>query len=978
MNASRISMKDIRLAFRQLKSHVYHDNMSLALRIEIAEYESNGLKNKLKLLFDKINIPSVDEILAADIDEIRYQLFPKKFRSANNEDKSKGVYYTNRARESEYEIEKCIPFISCSVDIHIFTVLWISKMGVELDGKLSDDSFGNRLYRLSEGDSTQSHLRLFKPYYKLYNQWRDTAIEKAKSMHSAGNDVAILSLDFKDYYHNIDLELSSLDVNKSCLWMNKVLGRIHEEYRRKLKKSKIIDSENEKNFIPIGLLSSQILSNYYLNEFDKKIKEAFSPVFYGRYVDDILLVISNPSEKLDTIAKFLSHYSLNQQGRSREKFLKKLKTGYSVNIGKSTLEFQKEKIRLFYFRTSESVTLLDEFLNEIRRNSSEFRLQPDDKSIYEAFESSSYKITYSDTVNKIRSISAFDLNKLGASTHLSKLIRFSTMIDEFPKVELAALCQMLRSFFQGGRGLEMYRLWEKLFTFYVVNKISKEFVISAQNIIEAILSLKHVGESAVQRKKTEDMQNALFKVLAYSIAMASILDKSFFTEKVLAEVKDKHFIKKANKVFQKLLTLGYVATIGAAIKAANMLRHYYITVPLSNYCNQDNDLDYVSRKRIQISKAWLDKQKIDNSPRYIYYHEIALFSYNYLWSNKKNQNAGSFRKNRADYIYSTYCAINKIDANSQKECYPSEEPVERFPTLITTIVPQKVKRKQLKIGIVNHAVNTSDTVSSILDNPHITSNRRFIFNRILNTTLETQCDLLIFPEISVPLLWLGDLCEFSRRNQIVVICGLEHFKDDSRVYNYLATLVPFSVGMYRNCYLDLRLKKDYSPEEIKDIENLSLRVPRAEMRTENLRRFLWEGIFFSTLNCFELSDIAKRNAYKGMIDFLVTVEYNKDIPYFSNITESLARDIHSFIIQVNTSQYGDSRITQPAKTEIKDIVKIKGGADSLLITGIINIAELREFQSLSYLGQEKFEKEKGYFKKVPANFNKSTDRRRIV
>ena len=58
------------------------------------------------------------------------------------------------------------------------------------------------------------------------------------------------------------------------------------------------------------------------------------------------------------------------------------------------------------------------------------------------------------------------------------------------------------------------------------------------------------------------------------------------------------------------------------------------------------------------------------------------------------------------------------------------------------------------------------------------------------------------------------------------------------------------------------------------------------------------------------------------------------------------------LIRVNTSDYGDSRITQPTKTEKKDILRTKGGANAAVLVGKIEIAKLREFQAKTYELQE--------------------------
>lgn len=51
--------------------------------------------------------------------------------------------------------------------------------------------------------------------------------------------------------------------------------------------------------LPIGSLTSQLFSNVYLNDLDHKIKAQFK--YYGRYVDDLLLIDQDKEKLLDSI-----------------------------------------------------------------------------------------------------------------------------------------------------------------------------------------------------------------------------------------------------------------------------------------------------------------------------------------------------------------------------------------------------------------------------------------------------------------------------------------------------------------------------------------------------------------------------------------------------------------------------------------------------------------------------------------------------
>jgi hypothetical protein len=122
------------------------------------------------------------------------------------------------------------------------------------------------------------------------------------------------------------------------------------------------------------------------------------------------------------------------------------------------------------------------------------------------------------------------------------------------------------------------------------------------------------------------------------------------------------------------------------------------------------------------------------------------------------------------------------------------------------------------------------------------------------------------------------------------------------------------------------------------------------------------SFYFSSLICNELTDIENRTRLRGNIDCLFIVEWNKDIKSFNALVESSSLDIHSYVVQVNNRQYGDSRIRAPFKEEFKrDIVQVKGGKYDQLIIGEINLDILRNFQSYSISPSKPF-------KPIPTGF----------
>lgn len=125
--------------------------------------------------------------------------------------------------------------------------------------------------------------------------------------------------------------------------------------------------------------------------------------------------------------------------------------------------------------------------------------------------------------------------------------------------------------------------------------------------------------------------------------------------------------------------------------------------------------------------------------------------------------------------------------------------------------------------------------------------------------------------------------------------------------------------------------------------------------------------------CYELTNIEYRYQMRGLVDLLVVPELNKDTNYFANIVESTTRDLHSFVVQVNTSKYGDSRITGPYNTLFKDIIKLKGGEDNMLLTGSIDVMELEQNRN-SYMKEMEEKKKAAWDGTLPT---KPPDKRKV-
>jgi hypothetical protein len=285
----------------------------------------------------------------------------------------------------------------------------------------------------------------------------------------------------------------------------------------------------------------------------------------------------------------------------------------------------------------------------------------------------------------------------------------------------------------------------------------------------------------------------------------------------------------------------------------------------------------------------------------------------------------------------------------------------------------------IQVALVNMRLNDLDVQASFLQRPSLTKNRFSLLSDLLNqisrhrTQENRQVDLVVFPEVCIPHSWEPMIVTWARQHNIGVVVGLEHRIDASGVaHNEVLAALPY--GGTRgspSCMPIRRLKKFYSPEEIFELENNHLRIPCTDHVYFQLIQ--WRGASFAIYNCYELASLEHRGIFKGKVDFIVCTEFNRDVAYFSNIVESVARDVHCYVIQVNDSQYGDSRVVRPSASFGMNPVRIKGGENLTFLTTYLDLAALRDHQRKGY----GLQKESTIFKSTPPGLKAEDVMKRI-
>jgi hypothetical protein len=986
---SKFDIQDIIRAYRKFKSCTYFDSSSLHVRLKLAEYEAdlieklnkadgNGKDDVMKDFFSEIlDIVNSD----APTNEPSYVRMSRTIgvnrciKKLNDRKPSDNVI-TNTSDCGKFTVESCNHLADMEIPLHIISVLWVMTVGLKINKTVNDDCYAYRLslkeHEDDEDDLTDG-LQLFAPYFDGYQAWRDNAIRKAQLLLDEKKNATLISLDIKRYFYSVRLNVMKLvnELKEECglddrdLRLTRILHDIHSKYFDVLCAYCKFDDGDEIGFrecfpLPIGLLSSGVLCNVYLRNFDCKVHELLNPVYYGRYVDDILLVVSDYKYKrgCDIINDLLvSNKILSAKASKGSKI-------YSPQV-KLELEIQCSKILIEHFDHHESRAALNTFKKNIDKNRSEFRLLPFDNDVDVEFEDEAFSLEYSDSENKIRSVKNFSTNKYGASKYLAHKLFLSTIgrtSTNGSENDYKKSANQVLAYFKCENALNMSSLWEKVASFFVVNNDKSNLVRfykqvnSAIDEIDGIVDVEDLHDVA-------SLQCDLKKFLNIAVAMPLSMNPG-----IEIKVKDCHTIK----------------SYATSFRDSYLFRQNLMQIPAicySSYNNGVSNLLYINFDELSESRSLKDSgnmlRTVINtetakyiSPVFVRFHDFNLLGI-ILGLDESGKDGEDRNEAFENAMWNLYCEFNYGWRGGLRDKFFSIDRGNNGYCRIDIEDGAKSFNVNKKIGLANLKVNDTDIKNRVIGKPNVSLKRRNDLFEVINDAIKKEVDLLILPELSIPVEWLPLMVKECCRHKFGIIFGLEYSYNvknphDSVAYNDTVVMLPVEYNGFSTCLIRRRTKNHYSPGEIEFLRGHHKNVPKVTKASYDL--FHWRSCYFSVYNCFELTSISDRSLFKSKVDFIVATELNRDVNYFSNIVESWSRDIHCYIVQVNTSNYGDSRIVAPAKSEMKDLLCIKGGEYPLMIVSTLDIDKLRNFQILGYNLQQKPPYSE-QFKPTPAGFD---------
>lgn len=1061
-----LSIDFVKKAYKKLKCNVYFDKTQLRLRQQMVAYEDGNIDEKLEGLYNALkgSDKKWKETQERIVKSISCKAFPKSLvlpgtekEKANHSGAGKeGVaLITNRVPE-QIKIGKLQYFIDMDVEGHVLGVLWLLTIGWKLDKLSYDKSYGNRLRKLvvqelEKDDSVSYSPYLFEPYFQQYESWRDSALELAQNSINKDQDVIVFTMDFERFFYNVHFSEKVFEdilrdagfgqkpveeadgegvgneylknengqvapeTGKYVRRLNAFVQEVIFQYSRLFFERYEKCEENEKrNFLPIGFLPSNILANWCLKKFDKAVSDGWNPLYFGRYVDDVIIVdkVEKNSDLYDMMnteevdACKVLKYCLSQCSRWNGFlpgdhcndyalfFQKDRNSPYTLNPiyhidpsneSKSHIRLQEAKVKMFYFKHGESSALLQCFRNQITENKSEFRFLPEDEAVFDADDYSEiYNIDNRESINKFRGVDGISINKFSLSKLLGKYLKISSLIND--KVE-NRFAQDIEKIYTPYVIVDNYITWEKVIEIYVVNRRWRALGKFINNVFSATGHIDYdhgdvfdpeAIRSNVQKNLQEHLYSAWVRALALVWGSDAKKQIELFADKFSKsqeEIREARRSYLRTRMYDKYIVPVLLDVLGEewmdAVDDSREISLYDFSAVVTESRGKTADYIFfpymVTMYDLYIQDLVMSKLREKIRPEDAEESSecmIASVKNQYLLANfnihKKREDEGktvadkrkdaeekSFRNREKDAVDHAI-QVKKIEINRNQKA--------------EMISVGAARQGKLKIAIANIELSSGNFVQLVKGKPNRSYARYKSLSHIANTAISEKADMLVLPEACVPIEWLPTMIRTCAKNNMALVTGIEHIICEDRVFNYTAVVLPYEEAGYRCAVLSFHLKNHYAPHETELIHGYRFR----EIPGKSYELYHWRDCWFPVYCCFELASIKDRALFSSYADVVVAVEWNKDINYYSNILESLSRDLHCYCVQVNSSDYGDSRITMPSKTEMKDIIKTKGGNNATVLVGTIDIEKLRNFQFKEY-NLQKMDKE---FKPTPPLFDK--------
>lgn len=1000
MSKQSFTLPNLYLAYRKAKAEAFYENTHFHA-LDYTDFERN-LDNNLRQLLEQLNTITHPWTAATELGSFSY--LPKSIDCSSWDSPNDGHfraldptldweqrYLEHNSKSAEIKLRLVI---KATVQFQIISALWIMTVGHKFDGVVDRSvSHGNRLRRgrsysdgqdIVPGSINLATPGLFEPYFGAYKKWREDGLSLMKESLIKGKEILAVTMDLEQFYHRVSPKFL---LRKSFLkTINVRLSRFESNFTKLFLLAMQNWYETTPDYstrphgaLPVGLSASKVIANVLLTEFDQQVKSKLKPIYYGRYVDDIFLVVRKPKSAQNARAVISS---MARRLAPTVQLIPSADGPPSLKVSllyaeDSTLIFAGPKQKIFSLAPPHGLDLIEHIQEQIRLQSSEYRLLPSIPETAVGMAARALLATphASLQVDALRKADVVSVRRLGLSLLLSDIETFSA--DLSPNS-----WQIVRQEFYGLVNRHVITPQGFFDFFGYVHRVfglmlscedydaAEGLISQLQRVITVLWKTTTAGDLKNRSKFTACVsQYAL--ALRQSALQAVTVRRLRNPDKRFLQVLRKLRLLDANLVLPK--SIADLKKIGKDVLLADWGRRPYKDYW---YLDQKNDetgpevpteREILKVLRLGAIRRFREKTTTLCTPHWpalafptrpLHVEEIGLVAPDALENPhlfelaiKALRGAKVISKSKFGFEIFGYESVVNFHA-------PLPQP-EKLRIAVTSVQTTEEQAWGAAKGVPDRAFRRYRDINNLL-------------NQILKE--KDRPHYIVMPELSIPLRWARRISKKLASNNISLIAGVEYYRDNALQLrnDCLVSLVTNWPG-YRTHIA--RLQPKFQPahdEKIQLANELSLKTgalfePTGRDSTPTV--YTHGNFCFSILICSDLTNISHRNGLRGHVDALFALEWNKDIKTFSPLVESTANDLHAFVIQVNNRKYGDSRIRSPAKDDYKrDIVQVKGGASDYYVIGEIDCVQLRK--------EQRGPSTKPNFKPIPIGFRMSERRNR--
>ncbi|WP_311881619.1 MULTISPECIES: RNA-directed DNA polymerase [unclassified Pseudomonas] len=994
------NLDDLGLAYRKAKVDLfYSSNPDL---LAIADYEEN-LSDNLNLLSDLLNGKSQKwveqpEFIGGWTLATKSISWPgrKEFQEKNGT----GLKFSSPAQDWDYTYKLLTEnnkrskpnaefrvMAQCSLDFHVLSALWMLKVGHQYDAKLTRCAFGNRLRRTQDGKQINPlSLGSFSPYLKPFRSWRDNGISAMRSALDSNKKIVALTADVSSFYHELQPgfmldkyfldDVLSLNLTEDESKLNQLFIKALEAWAA---------STPLKKGLPVGLPASAVVANMALVELDRIIEQQVAPLYYGRYVDDILLVMEDGAHfhSADELWSWLFERSdgmLAWNNTSKDKKICFQPRYFKSGKNKSNIFFANSKNKIFMLAGEPGRTLVNTIAYQIYERASEWRAMPKLPSSAEHVGTDMLAATQNDgeAADNLRKADALTMRRAGFAIKLRDFEAYER--DLRPDAWQAHRRAFLRAFTQHVLVLpDFFEL-----------SIYLPRVIRLATACEDFRELRKII-NALEKLRSDVWSNCKTSIKAWPENEPS-MNHTLVTTRWDSQL--------SKTVFESIIA-------AFPPKLSKSGRQSW----------KDNMIDYHPGNTVGLNRPWLSSVKeFQREQARLFSFDLAHMPFRFIGLSKEmvaqrgipNRRVGSIQDTSAELLpfsvlhgASLLAKLVKLNGlprgllfatrpfNLAELCAVSnsvylKDSHEDLQDIVLALrgfklndkMPYMSKREVLRIpdghapskyriAVSSWQTRLDSWAASVTKESDPDIQRYSRLNRLLDSVISSpeKSRYLILPELALPPLWFFRIARKLQLCGISLISGVEYLHtEDSKVRNQVWAALSHDGLGFPSTMIYRQDKQRPALHEERELHRLAGLKMKPE-RTWSKPPIIEHGEFrFALLVCSELTNISYRSALRGKVDALFVPEWNQDTETFNALVESAALDIHAYVIQCNDRQYGDSRIRAPFKDSWKrDVLKVKGGITDYCVIGEIDINSLRQFQS-------NHRSPSGPFKPVPDGF----------